>query len=337
MRWSGGASAITNIKLGASPLQLILNMVLRRLGVGLATLFVVSLLVFFAVEALPGDLAQALLGQSATPEALEALRTKLGLDLPAHTRYLKWLGGYLNGDLGTSLSNGQEISRVIGQRLDNTMFLAALSAAISIPLALVLGVLAAAYRNSIFDRLVNSFVLTTISTPEFFLAYILISVLSVQLGWFPSISNINDSLKLSERVFRSLLPALTLTLVVTAHMMRMTRAAIISLLSSPYIEMALLKGTRHRFIILRHALPNALAPIINIVVLNLAYMITGVVIIEVVYVYPGLGQLLVDSVSKRDIPVVQSCCLIFAATYILLNLLADILSILSNPRLLHRS
>lgn len=310
----------------------IARLVLRRLAIGIALLLIVSLLVFFAVELLPGDIAQVLLGQSATPEAISTLREQMHLDQPAWLRYLHWLGGFVIGDMGKSLANGQDIAQTIWQRLGNTIFLAAFAAFISVPIALGLGILTAIWRGSIFDRLANSFVLAAISTPEFFLAYILIGVLAVKFGLFPSISNINDGLPFWERLYRTVLPAITLTLVVTAHMMRMTRASIINILSTPYIEMAQLKGLRHSVIIVRHALSNSWVPIINVVVLNLAYLITGVVIVEVAFVYPGLGLLLVDSVSKRDVPVVQSCCMIFAATYISLNLLADILSILANPR-----
>ncbi|MEX0760261.1 MAG: ABC transporter permease, partial [Tistlia sp.] len=290
---------------------------------------------FLSVEMLPGDLAQELLGQSATPETVAAFRKQLGLDLPAHIRYLEWLGGIAQGDFGRSLANDREISGLIAGRLGNTLFLAGLAALISVPLALTLGILAALYRNTPFDRGINVFALTSVSVPEFFIAYILILFLAVQINWFPSISNIGPATDLFDRIYRSILPALTLTLVVVAHMMRMTRAAIINLMASPYIEMARLKGLSPRRVILRHALPNALAPIINVVALNLAYLVVGVVVVEVVFVYPGLGQLMVDSVSKRDITVVQACSLIFAATYVLLNLTADVLSILTNPRLLH--
>ncbi|GAB5470434.1 MAG: ABC transporter permease [Rhodospirillales bacterium] len=313
----------------------ILKMTLQRLGLGLITLFVVSVIIFAAVEMLPGDLAQEILGQSATPETVAAFRKQLGLDQPPLTRYFDWLGGIVTGDLGRSLASDREISELIGTRLGNTLFLAGLAAVISVPLALTLGVLAALYRNSIFDRGVNVFTLSAISFPEFFVAYILILFLSVNAGIFPSISNIGADTGFWDQVYRTLLPALTLTAVVTAHMMRMTRAAIINLLASPYIEMARLKGIPRGRVIVHHALPNALAPIINVVALNLAYLVVGVVVVEVVFVYPGLGQLLVDSVAKRDITVVQACSLVFAATYILLNLTADILSIVSNPRLLH--
>ena len=313
----------------------ILMMVAQRLGLGLLTLFVVSLIIFLGVELLPGDLAEAILGQSATPETVAAFRRELKLDLPAHERYIEWLVGMLHGDMGRSLANQREISELLGARLGNTLFLAALAAIISVPLAVTLGVLAALYRNSFYDRAANIFTLSWISFPEFFVAYILILLLAVMAGLFPSISNISDELDLFERVRRSVLPALTLTLVVIAHMIRMTRAAIINLLASPYIEMANLKGLKRGRIIVKHALPNALAPIINVIVINLAYLVVGVVIVEVVFVYPGLGQLLVDSVSKRDIPVVQASALIFAGTYILLNLTADVLSIMTNPRLMH--
>ena len=310
-------------------------MVGKRLALGFVTLFVVSLIIFLGVELLPGDLAQAILGQAATPENLAAFRKELRLDLPAHERYFEWLAGILQGDMGVSLASKREISELIGGRLGNTLFLALMAAAIAVPLSLTLGVLAALYRNSWYDRSVNVVTLSTISFPEFFVAYVLIVFLSINLGVFPAISNVSGDMPFWDRVYRSALPAITLTLVVIAHMMRMTRAAIINLLASPYIEMANLKGISRSRIITHHALPNALSPIINVIVLNLAYLVVGVVIVEVVFVYPGLGQLLVDSVQKRDIPVVQAASLIFAATYILLNLTADVLSIVSNPRLLH--
>ncbi len=313
----------------------ILKMVAQRLALGLLTMFVVSLIIFFAVNMLPGDVCQEILGQSQTPETVAACRRELKLDLPWYDRYFTWLVGILQGDMGRSLASQREISELIGVRLGNTLFLALVAAIMSVPVALILGVLAALYRNSLFDRTVNALTLTSISFPEFFVAYILILFLAVNWGWFPSISNISPDLGFWERVYRTSLPALTLTLVVIAHMMRMTRASIINLLASPYIEMANLKGLSRSHIIVHHALPNALAPIINVVVINLAYLVVGVVIAEVVFVYPGLGQLLVDSVSKRDIPVVQASCMIFAATYILLNLTADVLSIMTNPRLMH--
>jgi len=311
------------------------KIILQRLGLGLLTLFVVSVIIAFVVELLPGDITQAILGQSATPETVAAFRAEIGLDRPAHVRYLEWLQGILTGEMGHSLANKREISDFFGARLSNTLFLGGVAAAISIPLALLLGVLAALYRDSIYDRVVNLTTLTSISFPEFFVAYILILFLSVNIGIFPGISNVSKDLDFGEKLFRTILPALTLTLVVVAHMLRMTRAAIINLLASPYIEMAVLKGTRPMRVILYHALPNAWGPIVNVIALNLAYLVVGVVVVEVVFVYPGVGQLLVDSVSKRDLPVVQICAITFAAVYIVLNLLADIVSIISNPRLMH--
>lgn len=313
----------------------IIRMLVQRISLGILTLFIVSLIIFLGVSMLPGDAAQAILGQAATPDTIAALRKQLGLDLPAHIRYLTWLGNILQGDWGTSIGNGREIGEIIGVRFGNTIFLATFAACIAIPLALTLGILAALYRNSFFDRTVNVLTLSSISTPEFFVAYILILLVSVKAGWLPSLSNIRADTTFVEHLEKTILPALVLTLVSVAYMMRMTRAAIINLLSQSYIEMAALKGVRKSRIITRHALPNAWAPIVNVVVLNLAYLVVGVVVVEVVFVYPGLGQLLVDAVQRRDMPVVQACCLIFAVTYVILNLIADVLSILTNPRLLH--
>ena len=307
----------------------------KRLGLGVVTLFVVSLVIFVAVEMLPGNFAREILGQGATPEAVAAIEKELGLDQPPHLRYVQWLGNAIQGDFGISFGNRRPVAEQLENRFANTLFLALVAAAIAVPLSLVIGIMAALYRNSIFDRVANVATLTSISSPEFFVAYILVLFLSVTYPVFPTLSNVYDNMALGDRIWATMLPALTLTLVVTAHMMRMTRAAIINLLASPYIEMARLKGISPARIIVVHALPNALAPIINVIALNLAYLITGVVVVEVVFVYPGVGQLFVDSVRLRDIPVVQACCLIFAAAYILLNLTADVLSILSNPRLRH--
>ena len=313
----------------------VIRIIAQRLGLGLLTLLVVSVIIFGAVELLPGDFAEERLGQAATPEAVAAIRKQLGLDQPPVTRYFQWLGAAIQGDFGVSFGNNLAVAGQIFGRFSNTLFLAVLAAAIAVPLALTIGILAALYRNSIFDRVANVGTLASISSPEFFVAYMLILFFAVLNPWLPSISNIHSGMGFWHKIESSLLPALTLTLVVTAHMMRMTRAAIINLLASPYIEMARLKGVKPLRIITHHALPNALAPIINVVALNLAYLITGVVVVEVVFVYPGVGQLFVDSVKRRDIPVVQACCLIFAAAYILLNLTADIMAILSNPRLRH--
>ena len=313
----------------------ICKLLLQRLALGVLSLFAVSVIIFLAVGMLPGDVAQAMLGQSATAQTVAAFRAQLGLDLPPLTRFGQWIWHFVQGDLGTSLANQRPIAELVGARLGNTLSLAALAALVSVPLALLLGMLAALYRNSWFDRLLNTSALSAVSFPEFFVAYLLILFFSVKLNWFPSISNLAPDASFGDVLERSVLPVATLSLVVIAQMMRMTRASLINLLASPYIEMARLKGISQSRIIFKHALPNALAPIVNVVALNLAYLVVGVVVVEVVFVYPGLGQLLVDSVAKRDIPVVQACSLIFAATYVSLNTLADVLSIASNPRLMH--
>ena len=313
----------------------ILGLVGKRLGLGLIILLVISIIIFFMVELLPGDIAQAVLGQGATEENLAALREQMGLNKPAVVRYLDWLSGAVLLDFGNSIVTGAPVVEPIGTRFMNTLFLAAYAAVIAVPISIILGVLVALLRNTIFDRAANVVTLSFISSPEFFLGYILILYFAVKWQMFPAISSLSDGMTFLELLERTFLPALTLVLVVMAHMMRMTRAAIINLLASPYIEMARLKGTPPWKVIVKHALPNAWAPIINVVALNLAYLITGVVLVEVVFVYPGIGQARVDSVAKRDFPVVQACCLIFAATFILLYLAADVGAILTNPRLRH--
>jgi peptide/nickel transport system permease protein len=320
----------------------VVRTVLQRLGLGIATLFVVSIIISLAVQMLPGDFAKAILGQSATPETVAAFQKEIGLDRGPVVRYFDWIGGVVQGDFGESYASvgslaghRRLVAEMIAPRLLNTLFLASVAALIAVPLSLFLGVMAALYRNSIFDRLINVVSLTSISSPEFFLAYILIMFLAVKFPIFVSLASVTPGMTVFDRLQVIALPALTLVLVIVAQMMRMTRAAIINLLASPYIEMSRLKGARPLQIILRHALPNAWAPIANVIAINLAYLVVGVVIVEVVFTYPGIGQLMVDAVSKRDLPVVQGCALVFAATYILLNLLADIVTIVSNPRLLH--
>jgi len=311
----------------------ILRLVLQRLLFGILTLLAISIFTFLGTELLPGDVAQTILGQMATPENTAALRTELGLDKPPVTRYLNWLGGLVQGDLGTALTSKRPINDMIAGRLSNTLFLASVAAIISIPLAILLGLISVRFRDSWLDKFISTSTLTTISLPDFFVGYVLILIFAINLGWATSMSTVYDSMGLWERLGSIALPATTLTLVVLAYMMRMTRAAIIGIMSSPYIEMAQLKGVSPMNVIFRHALPNSIAPIVNVIAINLAYLVVGVVVVEVIFVYPGLGQLLVDHVSKRDIPVVQACALIFAAIYIGLNMLADIIAIISNPRL----
>jgi peptide/nickel transport system permease protein len=305
----------------------------QRLGLGLITLLAASVLIFAGTEVLPGDLASAILQNTATPESLAEMRQELGLDRPAYVRYVEWLGGAAVGDFGHSLASHRDVVEEIAPRLRNTIFLAAYAALIAVPLAVLLGLLAAIWQGSFFDRAINFFTLLTISIPEYLAGYILIKYFSVQLGWFPSLANVTPDTSLGDRMVLTFLPMLTLVLVVLAHMMRQTRASVLQIMASPYIEMAFLKGLPKWRVVVRHAFPNALAPIITVIALNLAYLFVGVVVVEAVFVYPGLGQLMVDAVSKHDVPVVQACGLLFAGAFIVLNMLADIFAILSNPRL----
>jgi peptide/nickel transport system permease protein len=313
----------------------IIILVVQRLALGILLLFAASILIFAGTTMLPGDVAQQILGQGATPENLANLRAELGLNDPPVSRYFNWLGGVLQGDLGTALTNGRDIADSIGGRLKNTMFLAFWAALISVPLAIFLGLLAVRYKDRIPDKLISAVTLTTISIPEFMIGYILVYWLAIKLRWFPSVAIMNDSMSLFEKLNAIAIPVMVLTLVVLAHMMRMTRAAILNVMQSAYIETAELKGLRMLTVIRKHAFPNAVAPIVNVVMINMAYLVVGVVVVEVVFAYPGMGQYLVDHVSKRDVPVVQACGLIFAAVYIGLNLIADVVSILTNPRLRH--
>jgi peptide/nickel transport system permease protein len=313
----------------------VLKLVVQRVALGLLLLLAVSAVIFLGVEALPGDTAQAILGQSATPQALENLRERLGLNEPALTRYFAWLGGVLSGDLGTSLTNGTDIAEAIGQRLGNTLFLAGCAAAISVPLAILLGLIAARYAGKWPDKLISGVTLTTISLPEFVAAYFVIFLLTQLIPIFQPVAMVFPGMSFWAKLHAIALPVIVLVLVVLAHMMRMTRAAILSVMQSAYIETAELKGLSPMTVIWRHAFPNAIAPVVSVVMLNLAYLVVGVVVVEVVFGYNALGQYLVDHVTKRDLPVVQAVGLIFAAVYILLNMLADIIGILANPRLRH--
>ena len=313
----------------------VLKLIAQRIALGILLLWVVSVLIFWGTELLPGDVASAILGQSATPVALANLREKMGLNDPAHVRYIKWFIGFLHGDLGTALTNGRDVASSISARLSNTLFLAFWAAIIAVPLSIVLGLVAARHAGRWPDKLISGVTLATISLPEFVVGYIAMFILAVSYRVFPSTALIYDSMTLWQKLNAIALPVLVLVLVVLAHMMRMTRAAILNVMQSAYIETAELKGLKQSTIISRHAFPNAIAPVVNVVMLNLAYLVVGVVVVEVVFVYPGMGQYLVDHVSKRDVPVVQACGLIFAAVYIGLNILADVISILTNPRLRH--
>lgn len=313
----------------------LLALILERFLLSLALLLAVSVLIFGGIEALPGDFASTYLGQSATPQAIANIRADLGLDRPVVTRYFEWLGGAVRGDFGTSWASKNSVSEQVGNRLGNSLFLAAFAAIIAVPLAVGLGMLSVHFRNRMPDKIINVISLAAISLPEFFIGYLLILWFAVNFGIATFPATVFDGMGFFDRIKAIALPTATLVLVVLAHMMRMTRAAILSVMSSAYMETAELKGLSAWRAIVKHAAPNALAPIINVVALNLAYLVVGVVVVEVVFVYPGMGQYMVDAVTVRDMPVVQACGLIFAAVYIFLNMLADILAIIANPRLRH--
>ncbi len=313
---------------------------LGRLAISVATLFVVSVLIFIGTNLLPGDVAQILLGQMATPESLAALQAKLGMDEPGHVRYFMWLRDVATGDMGFSKAglgagNATPIVQILEPRIFNTLQLTSMVAVIAIPIALFLGLLAAMHPGTRLDRTVTFSTLSLISVPDFFVATFLVLIFAVYLGWLPSIAYLRGD-ETGWGLIRALaMPTLTLIIVVSAQIIRMTRATVLNVMSSPYVEMAILKGVPRRRIILRHALLNAIGPIVNVIALNLAWLVGGVVIVEQIFAYPGLAKLMIDAVLVRDLPLVQACAMIFCASYVVLIFIADMASILSNPRLRH--
>ena len=305
----------------------------RRSGEALVSLLLVSVVVFLITAVLPGDAAQEMLGQDATPETLAALRAKMGLDQPMFVRYLQWLAGLLSGDPGRSLVSDAGVMELIGNRLPNSLLMAAATAGISVPVALVLGALAAVFRGGLLDRSLNALAIATVSVPGFLLATLSVLVLSVHLGWLPALSYVSDidSVQAAARVM--VLPLLTLGASTIAQMMRMTRAALADQLDSPYVEMARLKGVHPLKVVLFHAAPNAVGPIANAIALSTSYLIGGAIVVETIFHFPGVAKLLVDGVSQRDMPLVQTCAMIFCAGYLALVLVADVVGILANPRL----
>ena len=310
-----------------------LRLVVNRLGVSVLTLLAVSAVIFTITTLLPGDAAQQALGQEATPELVAALRAKFGLDLPAHVRYVHWLGGLLTGNPGDALANGLPVAELIGGRLPASLMLAAVTTAVSVPLALTIGILSAMYRGSLFDRTVSMATVWTVSVPEFLIATLAVLIFAVKLKWLSALSRTEDIATFAQFLRVYAMPVMTLCCVIVAQMARMTRAAVIDQLNSPYVEMARLKGVRPIRMVLTHALPNAIGPIANAVALSLSYLIGGVIIVESIFNYPGIASLMVDSVTMRDMPVVQACAMIFCAGYLVLLTLADVCAIVSNPRL----
>lgn len=310
-----------------------LRLVVNRLCVSVLTLLAVSAVIFAITALLPGDAAQQALGQEATPELVAAMRAKFGLDQPAHVRYFQWLSGLLAGDPGTAMANGLPVAELIGGRLPASLMLAAVTAAVSVPLALTIGILSAMYRGSLFDRTISMATVWTVSVPEFLIATVAVLIFAVKLRWLSALSRTEDIATVGQFLRVYALPVMTLCCVIVAQMARMTRAAVIDQLNSSYVEMARLKGVRPIRMALTHALPNAVGPIVNAVALSLAYLIGGVIIVESIFNYPGIASLMVDSVTMRDMPVVQACAMLFCAGYLVLLTLADVCAILSNPRL----
>ena len=311
----------------------ILSLIARRLVVMLTTLLIVSFIVFSATSLLPGDTATILLGQSATPEAVAGLRTAMHLDDPALLRFVRWLFGLLHGELGTSYANNMAITDLIGPRFVNSMKLAGITTVIAVPLALTLGISSAMLRGTLYDRAVTILTIGVISVPEFMIATLAVLLFAVYLKWLPALSLVSEVHTVFDVLRVYAMPVITLTFVVSAQMIRMSRAAVIETLDTPYVEMALLKGAPRMRIVLRHALPNALGPIVNAVALSLSYLVGGVIIVETIFNYPGIAKLMVDGVATRDLPLIQSCAMIFCVGYLLLITTADIIAIMSNPRL----
>ncbi|WP_420103520.1 ABC transporter permease [Bosea sp. (in: a-proteobacteria)] len=311
----------------------ILPLLGARLALALVTLVIVSFVVFCATQILPGDVAEVLLGQAATPEAVAGLRAAMHLNDPAILRFFRWIGGLVTGDLGVSYANNRPIAQLIAGRLGNSLQLAAATALFAVPIALTLGITSAMLRGSVYDRAVTVATITVISVPEFMVATSAVLIFAVWLKWLPSLSIARDVSSFAELLRIYAMPLMTLSFVISAQMIRMSRAAVVEALDTPYVEMARLKGASRARIVLRHALPNALGPIVNAVALSLSYLLGGVIIVETIFNYPGIAKLMVDAVATRDLPLIQSCAMIFCFVYLLLITTADIVAILSNPKL----
>jgi len=316
--------------------RVILKLLIQRVLLALLSLLAVSVIVFSITAVLPGDAAQEQLGQEATAESLAALRAQMGLDVPAPLRYVRWLGGIVRGDLGTSATTQMPVGELVASRLPNSLLLAAVTAIFSVPIALTLGIASAVWRGSWFDRIVSSAAVAVVSVPEFLVATLAVMVFAVQLKWLPALSYVNDIESLGQLLRAFAMPVLSLCCVIVAQMMRMTRAAVSDQLDAPYIEMVRLKGASPLRMVMAHALPNAIGPIANAVALSLSYLLGGVIIIETIFNYPGIAKLMVDGVTQRDMPLVQTCSMIFCAGYLILVTLADVCGIVANPRLRHR-
>jgi peptide/nickel transport system permease protein len=294
---------------------------------------IVSVLIFGIVQILPGDVAVMILGTSATPGDLAALRVKLGLNRPAPLRYLDWIGGTIRGDWGTSLLYQVPVRPLVLERLGRSAVLAGLALGIGVPLAIGLGVLSALRRGRLVDQAVGLVTLVAVSLPEFIIGTVLILVLAFRFALLPPSSLIDPRASLWRAAPSLVLPTLTLVLALLAHMTRMTRASMLEVLEQPYVRAARLRGLKPRRVVLRHALRNALLPTIGIIAINVGYLIGGIVVVETVFAYPGLGRLMVDAVNHRDVPVIQMVALVIALSYALANLAADLAYAYLNPRI----
>jgi peptide/nickel transport system permease protein len=310
-----------------------LILIARRLILAVVTLFIISLIIFLGIEALPGDTATAYLGQSATPESLAALREEFGLNIPTHERYINWLTDAVRGDLGESYARRQPVSEMIRYRFRNTVVLSVAASIVGIPLAILLGVIAGLTRDKWPDVLVSFLGIVGMTLPGFVTATILIFIFAIRLEWFPAITLLPSDAPVSELLPNIVLPIITLTLIIVAHILRLVRTNIIDVMESEYIRMARLKGVPILRIVFHHALPNAMLPTINIVALTIAWMFGGAAIIETVFNYPGIGKLMINAIGDRDMVVVQGIALILAGVVISLNLIADLLTLVLNPRL----
>ncbi len=311
----------------------IVPLILRRVGAALITLLLVSIVIFTIASLLPGDAAQEVLGQSATPEQVAALRAEMGLDRPAPVRYIGWLGALLQGDPGQSFVANLPVSDIIAERLPNSLMLAGLTAAVAVPIALLIGIVAAVRRGRATDRVLNIITLSLVAIPEFLVATVGVLIFSVYLLWLPSIALVSPEATMGEMLRSLALPILSLAAVVIAQMARMTRAAVADQLDRPYVEMALLKGVPYPRIILFHVMPNAVGPVVNAIALSLSFLMGGAIIVETIFNFPGLASLMVNAVTSRDMPLLQACAMIFCAAYLALMLIADVIAILANPRL----
>jgi peptide/nickel transport system permease protein len=310
------------------------RLLLRRIGLGLLTLWLVSLVVFAAVLALPGDAATAILGKEATPERVAALRDQLNLDHSVVSQYLHWLGGLLTGDLGTSAATQEPVSELLSVRVGNSAFLVLVASVVAIPLSLVIGVWTAMRRDRPADHITSTVSLVLASLPEFVIAIGLALLFATNVFHvLPAVSLLPPGTHAWDDPQVVVLPAATLVLAVTPYISRIMRGSMVEVLESEYVTMARLKGLPERTVIWRHAVPNAIVPAIQVTALQLAWMAGGVVVVEFVFHYPGIGAALVDAVALRDMPVVQTVAMLMAAVYVGLNLLADIATILVTPKL----